>query len=137
MRFFAFLFNFVLCLGLFLLALLVMPSGKHNIQLSAVPLSGASLTEALLIGSIGGFVAMVLALRKSRAARLPMVLWNLLVLVLLISTPLRPSFTFAGRDQLMEGLYAVIAAALALCGSWLQWRVKRPPSRRLSSNARY
>src|SRR5262249_9153292 len=95
----AFAFNFVLCLGLFFLALLVMSSGKHNIQLAAVPWSGSQLTHTLLIASICGFVAMVLALRQSRAARFPMLLWNLLVFALLVAAPFRGQFSFQGRDQ--------------------------------------
>jgi len=125
LRFVAFAFNFVLCAGLFLLALLVMPSGKHNIQLSAVPLTGSRLTHTLLIASICGFVAMVLALRKSRAARLPMLAWNLLVCGLLVTAPFRGQFSFQGRDQLTVGLYVAGASLLALWGSWLQWRAPR------------
>ena len=130
-RFVAFAFNLVLCLGLFFLSLLVMPSGKHNIQLSAVPLTGSRLTYTLLIASICGFVAMVLALRKSRAARFPMLLWNLLVFALLASAPFRGQFSFQGRDQLLTGIYVLAASLLALWGSWLQWRAPRP-SRRMA-----
>lgn len=125
LRFFAFLFNSVLSLSLFLLALLVMPSGKQNIRLAPVPLAGRSLTYTILITSICGFVFMVLALRKSRAARAPMVLWNLVVLAMLISTPLRGTFTFKDRDEAITGLYITLAALLAFWGSWLQWRAKR------------
>src|SRR5712692_1756233 len=130
-RFVAFAFNLVLCLGLFFLSLPVMPSGKHNIQLSAVPLTGSRLTYTLLIASICGFVAMVLALRKGRAARFPMLLWNLLVFALLAAAPFRGQFSFQGRDQLLTGIYVLAASLLALWGSWLQWRAPRP-SRRMA-----
>ncbi len=121
LRFVAFVFNLVLCLGLFFLALLVMPSGKHNIQLAVVPLTGSRLTHTLLIASICGFVAMVLALRQGRAARFPMLLWNLLIFALLVSAPFRGQFSFQGRDQLTTGVYVCAASLLALLGSWLQW----------------
>src|SRR5262249_2072419 len=124
-RFVAFALNFVLCVGLFFLALLVMPSGKHNIQLSAVPLTGSRLTHTLLIASICGFVAMVLALRQGRAARFPMLLWNLLVSALLVAAPFRSQFSFQGRDQLLTGAYVFVASLLALWGSWLQWRAPK------------
>ncbi len=128
-RFVAFAFNLVLCLALFFLALLVMPSGKHNIQLPAVPLTGSRLTYTLLIASICGFVAMALALRKGRAARFPMLLWNLLILALFVSAPFRGQLSFQGRDQLTMALYVLLASLIALCGSWLQWRAPKRSKR--------
>jgi Ca2+/Na+ antiporter len=125
LRFFAFLFNSVLSLSLFLLALLVMASGRHNIQLAPAPLTGRPLTYTILFTAISGFVFMVLALRKSRTGRAPMVLWNLMVLALLISTPLRGTFAFKDRGEAATVLYLTLAALLAFWGSWLQWRAKR------------
>ena len=121
LRLLAFLFNLALSLGLFFLALLVMPSGRHNIQLAAVPLVGSKLTYTLLAGSIYGFVAMVLASRKSRAARFPMLLWNLVVTGLLITAPFRGQFSFEGKDHFVAGIYLFLASLVALWGSWLQW----------------
>ena len=122
LRFFVFVFNLLLSLGLFFLALVVMPSGRHNIDLAAVPLKGSKLTYALLIAGICGFVAIVLALRRSKAARFPMLLWNLVVAGLLVSAPTRSQFSFEGKEQFVTGVYVLIAALLALWGSVLQWR---------------
>ena len=124
LRFFAFLFNVALCLGLFFLALLVMSSGRHNIELSPVPLKGSTLTHTLLIASICGFVAMVLALRRGRAGRFAMLAWNIVVAVLLLLTPVRGSFSFEGKDHLTMGLWLAGASVLALAGSWLQFRAR-------------
>lgn len=118
----AFVFNLLLALGLFLLALVVLASGRHNIELAVVPAEGKTLTLTLLFASIYAFVAMALALRKGRSVRLPMLLWNLVVAVLLLWAPARPGFTFGGRDQFASGLYLLGAALIALAGSWLQWR---------------
>lgn len=122
LRFAAFVFNLVLALWVFLLALVVFSSGRHNIQLSTVPLTGKNLTLILLLASIYAFVAMVLALRRGRWVRLPMLLWNLVVAWLLVTTPLRGAFSFQGRDHLMFGVYLGVAAVAALLGAWLQWR---------------
>lgn len=122
LRFFVFVFNLLLSLGLFFLALVVMPSGKHNIDLSAVPLKGSKLTYTLLIGSICGFVAIVLALRRGKAARFPMLAWNLLVTGLLLATPLRGPFSFEGREQALTWIYVITGSVAALWGSALQWR---------------
>ncbi|HYM09698.1 MAG TPA: hypothetical protein VEU62_03155 [Bryobacterales bacterium] len=130
LRFFAFLFNLILCLALFFVSLLVMPSGQQNIQLTAVPLKGAALTNTLLLASIYGFVAMVLALRRGRAARFPMLLWNLVVLAALLAAPLRGQFSFANREQAMQGVYFTLAALVALGGAWLQWRSPGRPAAR-------
>ena len=138
LRFLAFLFNLALCLGLFFLALLVMPSGKHNIQLAVVPLTGSKLTYSVLVGSIYGFVAMVLALRRTqytqvsdgapkrqvgrRAARFPMLVWNLAVTGLLVAAPFRSQFSFEGKDHFVAGIYFFLASLAALWGSWLHWK---------------
>ncbi|MBI3666599.1 MAG: hypothetical protein HY236_10320 [Acidobacteria bacterium] len=122
LRFFAFLFNLALGLCLFLLTLLVISTGIHNIQLAPVPLERSTLTYTLLIASIGSFVGMVLALRQGRATKFPMLFWNLLIVALLLWTPLRSSFSFAGPDQARQGFYIFLASLLALWGSWLQWR---------------
>ena len=123
-RIIAFLFNLALGLGLFFLALLVIAGGQHTIQLSAVPLKGSTLTYSLLGASIFLFVAIVLALRKGRGARFPMLAWNILVAVLLLTAPLRSSFSFQNPDHMMTGVYVFLASLAALWGSWLQWKAR-------------
>jgi hypothetical protein len=122
LRLFAFLFNLALSLALFLVALLVFSSGRHNMRLAPVPLTGSTLTYTLLLASIYGFVAMVLALRKSRGARAPMLLWNIVVAVLVAWTPVRGQFSFATKDDLTWGAYLLVGSLLALWGAWLQLR---------------
>lgn len=122
LRFSAFVFNLVVALWVFLLALIVFSSGRHNIQLSTVPLTGKNLTLILLLASIYAFVAMVLALRRGRWVRLPMLVWNLVVALLLVTTPLRGGFSFQGKDNLMLGVCLGVGAVVALWGAWVQWR---------------
>ena len=121
-RFLAFVFNLVIALWVFLLALVVLSSGRHNIRLSAVPLTGKNLTLGLLLASIYAFVAMVLALRAGRGVRLPMLVWNLVVAALFVTTPMRGAFSFQGKDHLLFAVYLGAASVVALIGSWLQWR---------------
>ena len=121
----AFLFNLGLAVAMFLLALVVLSSGRHNLDLAAIPLDGKTLTVALLLASIYAFVAMVLALRKGALVRLPMLLWNLAVVVLLAVAPTRPGFSFHGPDHFKLGLYLSAAALVALLGAWLQFRRAR------------
>ena len=125
LRLFAFLFNLVLGLCLFFLTLLVIPTGIHNIQLAPVPLEGSALTYTLLMASIYSFVAMVLALRRGRGTKFPMLAWNILICALLLGTPLRSSFSFAGPEQAQVGFHVFLISLLALWGSWLQWRNSR------------
>ncbi len=117
----AFVFNLTVALALFLLALIVLASGRHNIQLAPVPLTGKTLTVTLLLASIYAFVAMVLALRRGGAVRLPMLVWNLAVSVLLLLTPFR-GYSFQGPAQFKTGLYVFAASLIALAGAWRQWR---------------
>ena len=124
-RFVAFLFNLVLALVMFLLALVVLSSGHHNLSLAAVPAQGRNLTLTLLLASIYAFVAMVLALRRGRGVRLPMLLWNAAVTVLLLWAPARTGFSFQGKDHLNAVLCLTIASVVALVGSWRQWREGR------------
>jgi len=125
LRLFAFLFNLVTALGLFFLALLVIPGGRHNLSLPVVPLEDRHLTYTLLGASIYAFVSMVLALRRGWAARFSMLLWNLVVAAMLLMAPFRASFSFQNPQQWTSGLYVLLAALAALWGSWLQFRSAR------------
>jgi len=118
----AFLYNLLVALAMFLLALVVLSSGRHNLDLAAVPLEGKSLTVTLLIASIYAFVAMVLALRKGRWVRTPMLVWNLALFLLVLTTPMRGGYTFRSQDHVKLGLYLLAGSLIALAGSWLQWR---------------
>jgi hypothetical protein len=120
LRLFAFLFNLALGAALFLLSLLVMASGRHNIHLPAVPLTGAALTYTLFGASLFAFVSMVLALRKSRGARVPMLLWNLAIPALLIWGVAQG--TIEGRDTIITAAWLFGASLAALLGAWLQLR---------------
>ena len=91
-------------------------------DLSVVPLADKTLTVTLLLAAIYAFVAMVLALRKGRWVRVPMLLWNLVVAALVVTTPTRAGFSFQGQEHFKLGIYAGVAALVALWGSWLQWR---------------
>jgi len=50
------------------------------------------------------------------------------VAALVVTTPTRAGFSFQGQEHFKLGIYAGVAALVALWGSWLQWRAagRRP-----------
>jgi hypothetical protein len=115
----AFVFN--LGLALFLLALVALSGWQHNIQFPGAVFEGEKLTYAVLGAGAYALLAVLLAARKSRAARLPMLLWNILIPLDLIAAPFRSGFSFESRDHLITGMCLLAAALAALKGSWLHF----------------
>ena len=129
LRFLAFVLNLALGAALFFLTLLVMASRVHNIVLPVVPLTGRTLTYTLFGASLYDFVAMVLALRKGRGTRVPMLLWNVVV-VALLGRGLIGSGSFHGVESFKAGLWFFGASLVGLAGAWLQWRAGNGRGRR-------
>ena len=129
LRFLAFVLNLALGAALFLVTLLVMASRLHNINLAVVPLTGRTLTYTLFGASLYDFVAMVLALRKGRGTRVPMLLWNLAVVVLVGRGLFGGADSFQGQS-FKVALWFFGAALVALLGAGLQWRAGNSGGRR-------
>ena len=130
LRFLAFVLNLALGAALFFLTLLVMASRVHNIDLAVVPLTGRTLTYTLFGASLYDFVAMVLALRKGRGTRVPMLLWNVVVAVLVGRGIFGAGGSFHGAEGFKAGLWFFGALLVGLVGAWLQWRAGNGGGRR-------
>jgi hypothetical protein len=130
LRFLAFVLNLALGAGLFLLTLLVMASRVHNINLAVVPLTGRTLTYTLFGASLYDFVAMVLALRKGRGTRVPMLLWNVVVVVLVGRGIFGGAGSFHGAEGFKTALWFFGVSLVGLVGAWLQWRAGNGGGRR-------
>jgi hypothetical protein len=72
---------------------------------------------------------MVLALRKGRGTRVPMLLWNVVVAVLL-GRGLIGSGSFHGPEGFKTGMWLFGASLIGLVGAWLQWRAGNRGGRR-------
>ena len=130
LRFLAFVLNLALGAALFFLTLLVMGSRIHNINLAVVPLTGRTLTYTLFGASLYDFVAMVLALRKGRGTRVPLLLWNFVVVVLVGRGIFGGAGSFHGPQSFQTALWYFGASLVGLAGAWLQWRAGNGGGRR-------
>jgi hypothetical protein len=119
---FAWLFNLSLGLGLLILSLLAIINGQHNLRLPVVPLQDSTLSYTLLGASLYALLAVFLALQKGRWGRLPMLVWNLAIPLLMLSALLRAGFSFRGPGDAANHLYFFLAALAGLWGSWLHFR---------------
>ncbi len=119
----AMLFN--LGVAVFLLGLVVLSGGQHNIQLAALPWEGEKLTRYLLGAAIYALAALLLGLGKRHWTRLPMLLWNLALPAVFLLALARSSFSFESQEQIRLGAYWLGASLVALWGSWLHWRAAR------------
>lgn len=124
LRIFSFLFH-ILLMAFMLAASILAWSGGHNLTIEILPWQGAALTWWLLFSGLAGLIIAGLALKGI----LPVlfVLWNAAVLVLLVRGYFFSSYGFGpGGGSLSTALCFVLAALVAMFGSWLQFR----PSRR-------
>ena len=122
LRLIAFAFN--LALGVFLLGVGFLGwSSGEAVHLDVIPLvEGDALVHTLLGSGLFALVATGLAFRPNRAGMLLMLIWNGLVVSILVCAFTRSSYTFAGMDHLLDGVYLFAASLLALGGSWVNLR---------------
>ena len=122
LRLIAFAFNLVV--GVFLVGagFLGWSSGEA-VHLDVIPLvEGDALVHTLLGSGLFALVATGLAFRPNRAGVLLMLIWNGLAVSILVCAFTRSSYTFAGMDHLLDGIYLFVASLLALGGSWVNLR---------------
>ncbi len=128
LRIISFLFHILL--AAFMLAASTLAwSGGHNLTIEILPWQGAALTWVLLFAGLAGLVIAGLAFK--RTLPLLFVLWNLAVLVLLVRGYFFSSYSFGpGGGSLSTALWFVLAALVAMLGSWVQFRsLRRRPTR--------
>jgi len=72
-----------------------------------------------LIGlGLFGLLAVALSLKRSKPARMLMLLWNLLVSSLLVCAFARSSYKFDGMEHLQQGIILFLISLIALWGAW-------------------
>ena len=123
LRFFSYLFHFVL--GVFLLGIagLALASGPQVLHLEMLPWTGAALAFILLCGSLLGLLSLALAV--SGKMKLPFFFWSLVVVVVLLRGYFFSGYRFSpGRVQ--TGLELLAASWLALAGAWFALRQPAP-----------
>ena len=122
MRWFSYLFHFVLVLFLLAISSVAYISGRSNLHLGMLPWTGETLVRVVFFGALGGLIIVLLAVRGQ--LRFLFALWSILILVLLARGYFLGGYRFSGPGEFRFAIYLLLAALLALPGA-LQIRTSR------------
>jgi hypothetical protein len=125
LRFFSYLFHFLLCLFLLGVAGLALATGADSLHLGMLPWTGTTLAYIVLFGALFGLISVWLVV--SGKARFLFFLWSLVVAVMLLKGYVFSGYRFA-PGGVQTGLELLAASWLALIGALLALR--RPASYR-------
>jgi hypothetical protein len=119
-----FTYLFDLVIAVFVLGVGFMGSlTGEEVHFKLIPaLTGPPLVTAMLALGIFGVLALLLAWRGGKLTRVPMVLWNVVILSLLVCAFTRSSYRFDGVDDFWNLVYITLLSILALAGSWMHLR---------------
>jgi len=111
-------------LGLFLLGLGFLgwyAGGPMHIEL--IPVEPESMATTLLLAGLFALASVVLALKKSKAARALLVLWSLVVCLILAGTFFRSAYHFQGEEHFWDAVIVFAGSLGVLVGSLLHLRL--------------
>ncbi len=124
LRLYSYLYEFVLALFLFLISLVALIGGKHQLSMPMLPWEGASLTYWLFGLSLAGTVITVLA--AMGRLRPLFCLWCLFVVVMMARGFFLSSYYYSGgADQFFGAVALFIGAVIALLSSLTLLRRER------------
>jgi hypothetical protein len=123
LRFFSYLFHFVLGLFLAAVAGLALGSSPQSLHLDMLPWTGATLSYVVLSGALLGLASVLLAVTGK--LRFLFFLWSLVVAVLLLRGYFFSGYRFSpggvrGAVELLAGSW------LAVVGAWFALRLPAP-----------
>lgn len=90
-----------------------------DLRLDPIPDWAGTVTRTVLYGGLLGLIAVVLAFRSSKVARLPHVLWSLLVAYIGVGAFLSPTYRFDGVDDFKLSLLVFAGYLFVVLGSLL------------------
>jgi hypothetical protein len=122
-RVFSYVFHFLLGAVLLALGFVAWTSGRHTLQIGILPWSGQALTMWVFFSGLAGIVFTGMAVRKIFPAVFGV--WNLAVVAMLVRGYFFSSYHF-DTGNLLPAVGFVAAALVALAGSWMGVRSKRP-----------
>jgi hypothetical protein len=128
LRFFSYLYHGILVLFLLAISGLALISGTHSLHLGMLPWTGSTLTTVVFLGSIGGMVMLLLAIRGR--VRVLFFVWSLGVVALMVKGYILSGYHF-GPGEARTASYLMFGSLLALAGAWFQM------SRRVEGPRRY
>jgi hypothetical protein len=100
-----------------------------DLKLDLVPAWADTVTRTVLYGGLLGLIAVILAFRSSKVARVPHVLWSLIVAYVGASAFWSPAYRFEGVEDFKLSLWIFAGYLLVVLGSLLH--VKRAGPKRL------
>jgi hypothetical protein len=116
LRLYSYFYEFVLALFLFLISLVTLIGGKHQLSMPMLPWEGASLTYWLFGLSLAGMMITVLAVMGR--LRPLFCLWCLFVVAMMARGFFLSSFYYSGGADQFYGVVALfIGAVVALLSS--------------------
>jgi hypothetical protein len=115
LRAYSYIFEFLLALFLFLVAVITMASGQHNLNLGMLPWTGAALTWWVFSLSIVGMIIIVLAV--AGLVRFLFPLWALFVLVMMARGYFFSSYYYPQGEGFGTAVSLTVAALIAFLAS--------------------
>ena len=121
LRLYSYVYEFLLALFLFLISIVVLIGGRHNLSLTMLPWEGAALTWWVFGLSIVGLVVTVLA--AFGVFRLAFPFWCLFVLIMMVRGFFLSAYYYTGGAEQFQGaVWLTVGAAIAFLASLMLFR---------------
>lgn len=120
LRLYSYLYHFVLSLFLFLLSVVVLLGGRHNLVLPMLPWQGSALTYWVLGLSLLGLLVTLLA--ATGVFRFLFPFWCLFVLVMMVRGFFLSPMHYTGADQFRGVVWLTVGAAGAFLSSLMLFK---------------
>jgi hypothetical protein len=102
---------------------------SSDLHLEPIPDWAGTVTRTVLYGGLLGLIAVVLAFRSSKGARVPHVLWSLLAAYIGAGAFWSPTYRFAGVEDFKLSLWIFAGYLLVVLGSLLHVKSAGPKRR--------
>ena len=123
LRFYSYLYHFLLALFLLGLSLVAVVSNSHTLNLGMLPWKGSALTWWLFGTGLLGALSILLALAGK--LRFLFLLYALAVLGMMLRGYFAGAYSFSGKDEFRLAVWLTAGALVAIFGAWSQLRKKR------------
>jgi uncharacterized membrane protein YdcZ (DUF606 family) len=123
LRFYSYLYHFLLTLFLLGLSLVAVVSNSHTLNLGMLPWKGSALTWWLFGTGLLGALSILLALAGK--LRFLFLLYALAVFGMMLRGYFAGAYSFSGKDEFRLAVWLTAGALVAIFGAWSQLRKKR------------
>ena len=120
LRLYSYLYHFVLSLFLFLVSVVVLIGGKHDLRLPMLPWTGSALTYWVFWLSVAGLLLTLLA--AIGILRFPFPIWCLFVVIMMLRGFFLSPIYYEGSAQFQGALWLTIGAIGAFLSSLMLYK---------------